>query len=178
MLPFSQKEQSKQNFKTDSALESVVFAIGEGGLQRLMETMGGLNVNLPNRVETLTPDHGLVIALGYAAAVKLVDYFAGETFYVPNGKKATTALAEKFIFGVGEGKSNAEIAREFGVTDRWVRQVLWRYGIRNPNRHSLKTVTTASVDGLPRVSNGGLTGLGRISGTIPAPANENRPQAR
>lgn len=148
----------------DDAMIAIIRAIGLNDYRRLVDALGGIVVCVPKSSSKLPANHQLVAAIGMESARKLCLLFAGEKIYIRNTRRVSHE--GDFLEAVNAGKSNFEISRDFRVSERWVRKVLSSIGVKNPNRRKL--------DGLPAVSNGGLTGLAQISGTPAHPANENR----
>ena len=139
-------------------------SIGKDGYCRLVDALHGCELDIPVRKSALHEDHRLVKAVGRESAEKLVSLFSGERIYVP--RDVVVTRDSEYIDAMRSGKSNFEISRQFGVTERNVRRIFSRLGIRNPN-HRPRIVA-------PSTSNAALTGLTGIPVTFSGPAAENR----
>ena len=83
---------------------------------RLMETFGGTKLYIPKVIDK---DHELSKALGFENAQSLIKNFGGIVEDIPNG---AALRSKKIAIHEMEG-STKKIARELGVTERWVRMV-------------------------------------------------------
>ena len=93
------------------------FAIATDNISialKLSAAYGGQNIYVPKK---LKEDHFLIKCLGQDAANILVDLRGGEKVDIPNCK-IFNALKSHIIKSVG---SNRNVAKEFGVTERYVR---------------------------------------------------------
>lgn len=96
--------------------------VGRTGALALAREFGGTRVYVP---ESMTEDHRLAALLGVGPASRLSWRFGGETIEIPLGPYSrqgmTTRAIERYL---ADGKlTHAEIAREVGCTERWVRAV-------------------------------------------------------
>lgn len=102
---------------------------------RLREKLGGREVKFPTgKHGELSEDHWLVQAVGSEDAMKLMDLFGGETFYIPLPLAARDD--DKFMNAVNDGLTNRQIAARFSITERHARRRLAKLGVRNPNHRS------------------------------------------
>ena len=106
-----------------SAFE-IYKAIGLDALLALVGFAGGTEVSIPSP-SRLTRDSSLSDALGYEAALKLCEQFGGDSrFRVPTCRQAISAARVKAMREArATGRSATDVAREFGVTDTYVRRV-------------------------------------------------------
>ncbi|MEK7754525.1 MAG: Mor transcription activator family protein [Acidobacteriota bacterium] len=86
----------------------------------LMTKFGGSLLSVPT---SPTPAKGSVIsrALGEAAARVMTELWGGESLEIPLGSKVKAADRRRAI--IDHPGSHNEVAREFGVSRRWVRMV-------------------------------------------------------
>ncbi len=106
------------------------FAIAADNISialKLSSSYGGQNIYVP---KNLKEDHFLVQCLGFDAANILVDLRGGEKVDIPNCK-IFNALKSRIIKSVG---SNRNVAKKFGVTERYVR--MCRNG--NGSQHDIR----------------------------------------
>jgi hypothetical protein len=106
-----------------SSLDDIVNVIGEEALEALVAEFGGLRVFVPG-VSRMHPKHPVAKAIGVKAATALSHYL---TFGIKGGgsnvnvPRLWAANAKKPLIAVAQG-SNREVAKRFGVTERWVSQ--------------------------------------------------------
>jgi hypothetical protein len=105
-------------------LIEIAEVIGEEAALKLSESFGGFRVHIP---KSPAADSPLARAIGLEAAEKLARHAGGDRLYVPMGrphiKKPAIAAAAGTV---------AEIARRFGVTERWARAVRSQLRPRRP----------------------------------------------
>lgn len=99
-----------------ASLIEVAEVIGVKATLHLVEAFGGTTLYVP---EHLDPSHRLAQAIGFNAAEQLVSMYRLEKIEVPTMRIVRT---RKALIGKATGTTN-QIAREFGVTTRWVRMV-------------------------------------------------------
>lgn len=92
--------------------------LGEDGLVRLAQQLGGTRVYLHRRA--LPDDHDIVQAVGRALADKLSDAFAPDTICVPLARR------ERALHYYAQGLSYAQIARRLGMTEKGVAKLFKR----------------------------------------------------
>ncbi len=100
-----------------ASLVEIAEVIGTAAALHLVDAYGGTVCYVP--VSAVDPAHRLVQAIGPEAAALLVARYGGEKLEVP---VLRSARARKTLIATAEG-SAAEIARQLGVTRRWVRMV-------------------------------------------------------
>ena len=115
----------------DNIWISIRRVLGGAGVRELMRVLGGLDVKVPVRPDTLHDEHPLVVALGEEKARLMVREFSGETFYV---RQEFHDVPGAYVRAMQCGMSNHAIARMMGVSERHVRRQLHAQGFRNPNR--------------------------------------------
>lgn len=85
---------------------------------RLVSRYGGIRLYVP---EKLADDHELIEVLGRTAAIKLVKTFALEQLWIPRCQAAICAARDAEIRARhADGEKVDALAREYGLTDRWV----------------------------------------------------------
>lgn len=101
-----------------SALE-LVEIIGVGGTLRFIDAFAGRDrVYIPGKV---TLESALVVAVGAEAAGLLAQRYGGSWAIVPALAAARQRQRKRLL--AGARGTNKEVARRFGVTERWVRMV-------------------------------------------------------
>lgn len=115
----------------EGAMAYITDMLGTAFRDKMMETLGGTEIKVPQYVSIMNDDHPLVRALGRIDADELVDTMAGEAFYVPHGNPPDNKLQE-LIPHILAGKKAAEIARDMGISQRHVRRLRSRVGLDIP----------------------------------------------
>lgn len=106
------------------SLRELAEVIGEEATYALVEQWGGRVIVVPNTVQS---DHQLVAELGMPAALKLVDRYRGDRIYIPFQRhEALNQRDEEIVSLVRCGRSNASLAREFGLTAGRITHILTR----------------------------------------------------
>lgn len=97
---------------------------GDEAALRLADRLGGLRIYVPR---SPGPEHRLRVAVGDAVTEALVAIAGGGEISIPRARAMLfEERAARIVRLAAEGRPNQEIAREVGVTPRWVRQVLAR----------------------------------------------------
>lgn len=101
------------------SLHELVNLIGLRATMALVEHWGGIRVYVPEHADA---EHPFVKRLGREAANRLCREYARETLSVPRAYHALkAALYRQMRDDYHRGsKSAAELAREHGMTERWV----------------------------------------------------------
>lgn len=126
---------SDHDTENESVKAHIIDTIGEEVWRQLVRNFGGLEIAIPQHEASLHSGHDLVAALGMEQAVAIVRQFFGETIYIHNPRRDRV---RDYAAAMNEGLDNTQIARRFRVSERWVRHVLSRAGIRNPNRKATR----------------------------------------
>ncbi|HXG29577.1 MAG TPA: Mor transcription activator family protein [Nevskiales bacterium] len=102
------------------SLHDLVEVIGLRAALALVERWGGTRVYIPEHAPG--SDHPLAQQIGQEATRKLCRAYAGETMSVPRAYRALRAALYRQIRHDyhQRGRSAAELAREHGMTERWV----------------------------------------------------------
>lgn len=95
--------------------------IGEEALVRLAEAFGGTRLYVPTRIPAR---HAIARAVGLEAARQLSSRLAPDTIAVP---LARDLRARHYA---AAGRTNAEVARTLGMTERGVERLLARTGAK------------------------------------------------
>lgn len=95
-------------------LAEVETVAGREAALGLALALGGQSIHVP-RPENLHADHPLAVAAG-AGAGAIVEYFAGESVYVPHARSALVL----HLTEIGHG--TRQIAARLGISPRAVRQ--------------------------------------------------------
>ena len=115
--------------------EAIINEAGQDVFDQLCATMGGQDIHIPARPETITQDHSLAQALGLETARTLAKATGIAKYYVPFSAAEDHTTADKVVQLLHtENLSNGQIAGRVGVSQRHVRRLLAARGIRNPNR--------------------------------------------
>jgi DNA-directed RNA polymerase specialized sigma24 family protein len=100
--------------------------VGLNAALKLVDRWGGqIALYVPQRVDQ---DHPLAQTLGLEAAQALSRHYGGDYLRnIPRAARAMRAARDKAVLKRrGEGASPARIAQEFGLTERWVWELLRR----------------------------------------------------
>lgn len=102
-----------------ASLHQLVELVGLRATMGLVQHWGGIRVYIPEHAEA---DHVLIEKIGQDATRKLCREFGGETVDVPRAYHAVKAALYRQIRHDyhQRGKSAAKLAREHGMTERWV----------------------------------------------------------
>ncbi len=103
-----------------ASLMDVGETLGRRVALNLMASFGGLEVKFPVRPK---PDHPVVKALGETDALALCKFLGGQQVYVPHNKPARSRRAEVVSLHE-EGVDLAAIARQLGLSQRYVRMIV------------------------------------------------------
>jgi len=103
-------------------IETIAARIGDEIARRLEYHFAGTRVYIPER-EHLRDEHLLVRMLGRDAAAKLCERFGGEAVTLPNRSRIERRRA-RILELRDDGMFCSAIAREVGVTERYVYDVL------------------------------------------------------
>lgn len=97
--------------------------IGREALDALISTCGGLEVHIPKNL----PMSGPLCDLPLPAQQALAQAFGGTELYVPKCDGARRARRDAAIIAAYDaGQRVQDIARRFGLTERWVYEILGR----------------------------------------------------
>jgi len=99
-------------------------AIGDDGLRRLVAHYGGLRIRIHTRIR---PDTELAQRLGMDVYQPLQATYRGEEIDIPRLASARApGRLERIVARRADGATAAQIAREEGITLRWVRELIHR----------------------------------------------------
>lgn len=97
--------------------------IGREALETLISVAGGLAIRIPKR----PPLDGPLAELPLPAQAALARYAGGDTLYIPKCDGAARSARNREIVALYDaGHSVKELARRFGLTERWVYEILGR----------------------------------------------------
>lgn len=99
-----------------AGLLEIAGLIGRGLALRLVQLHGGEELGVP---KTMRPEHVLAKSLGFEAACRIAERYGPGRLSVPS---LASARAQKRAIATAAGTAN-EIARQYGVTARYVRMV-------------------------------------------------------
>lgn len=139
----------------ETAMAYIADMLGAAFRDKMIATMGGTAVKVPSKASTLTDDHSLVRNLGRDDAEELVSIMAGEALYIPNGVLHTGRRSDVASL-VLAGKTNGEIARELGISERQVRRHRANVGLGG---HTLRKLLDTSCTDLSRAIRGAASRL-------------------
>lgn len=109
-------------------LGGIMTLLGPELSVRFTARFGGVRLYIPQKAR-LVLGHPIVQTLGLDAAHKLAEDFGGLTLSVPKGDALVRAARDaKIRERSGQGWSAKRIAREFGLTERHVGNILGRKG--------------------------------------------------
>lgn len=66
----------------------------------------------------------VVDIIGMEAYLRLVEQFAGDAIYLPSAESVAREARNREIRGLFNGRNYAELARHYGLTVAWVRQIV------------------------------------------------------
>lgn len=99
-------------------VQDLIHLIGWEATMTLVDHYKGTSIWVPRNY---TPDHVLVKLIGHAAALKLIETYGGERFDMPKCDDAMRAVRN---FKICESdKSQAQLAREYNLTVRQIRNI-------------------------------------------------------
>lgn len=103
--------------------------LGPEGLHALVQAAGGLSVDIAKRA----PLHGILAGLPEVTQHALARAFGGTCLYVPKCDGSVRAARYAAICAAYDaGERVQDLARRYGVTERWVYQILGRPATRAP----------------------------------------------
>jgi Mor family transcriptional regulator len=116
------------------SLRRLAELVGMPAALALVEGWGGIDVYVP-KPENLDATHPLARAMGLAAARKLAAEYPGEALEIPLARGiAHAARLADVARRTAAGESEAQIARSYRVTKRWVRMLRARLREDNDGR--------------------------------------------
>lgn len=101
----------------------LIEVIGEVGLVGLAEAFGGTRLAIPHRIPE---GHDIAVAVGVAAAARLVSRFAPDVIRVPLARELR---AEHYR---AKGMTNAQIAVRLGMTEPGINRLFKRLNATPP----------------------------------------------
>lgn len=155
----------------ETATQVMLEVFGHQAFALICDALGGAEIKAP-KVESLTDDHVLVERLGWEAATKFCETFAGDMIYIPKSAFRNEIRNEYITEAIMAGVPRNEIALNLNLSASYLRRLVSKLGLSG-----VVAADTAKCEppALPYpVSNGGLTGLPPISAPIPHPATETR----
>lgn len=99
-------------------IRDIARVIGMAETLKLVDVYGGTTLRVPVRFK---PDHVLCKIIGPAKAIALIDEFAGEALEVAKCDEAMRVIRNRLI--VDSDKIQKELAREWGLTERQIRNI-------------------------------------------------------
>lgn len=103
------------------SIQELIDIVGIKAALIIVEERGGIRLPVPVEVNQ---GHWLYTAIGKEAFTALVEYYAGEEIEIPRCSTAMRAIKDHHIAAAAnQGASNAELAREFGYTERGIRKL-------------------------------------------------------
>lgn len=116
----------------ETIIDAIIDSFGLDLADRVMKSLGGVELRIPKRKQTLHDNHRLVLALGRDGAEKIVFLLGGEKVSIPSGK--IDRRLSDILNGFEAGMSSAEIARSVGLSQRQIRRYRIRYAPTRPAR--------------------------------------------
>ncbi len=95
--------------------------IGREALEALIQTCGGTALTIPKRL----PDRGPLADLPLPAQEALMRYAGGDSLYIPKAEHLRIRRRNEAIRKAYDaGERVKDIARRYGLTERWVYAIL------------------------------------------------------
>lgn len=107
-------------------LREIAEVAGLPAALAIAEHWGGIRLDMP-----ATPDgtHRLAAVVGMQAAAQLAEEYQGEQLDIPRAAKALRQVIYQTIAQrYADGASAAQLAREYGCTERWIYVIVRRMG--------------------------------------------------
>ncbi|MDH5185404.1 MAG: hypothetical protein OEX12_16110 [Gammaproteobacteria bacterium] len=119
-----------------ASVQELIDVVGMAAALVIVEERGGIRLCVPS---TVNADHWLVPLIGMEALRALVNYYSREEIEIPLCAEALRAAREQQIHALAAaGTSNAELARQYGYTERGIRKLRRRVeGIRDDGQGDL-----------------------------------------
>lgn len=101
--------------------QELVEVIGLESTMCLVKQFGGTHLNIPKNPK---PTHYLVDMIGFVAFEKLCHYYGGDKLEIDLCVNLISEHKRQLILaGVKNGKTNAQLARQFNTTERQIRRI-------------------------------------------------------
>lgn len=111
--------KSANSKRSYQAITEVAETIGVRLTLRLVEVFGGLEISFPLRP---ADDHPVIVALGKEDGYAICKFMGGSAMSVPHLRPRKNARADIARLEA-DGLTRKQIARELGLTERWVREM-------------------------------------------------------
>jgi hypothetical protein len=90
----------------------------------IVKQFGGTHLNIPKKAK---PQHPLVSCIGFAAFKKLCHYYGGTPLEIDLCADLIRQHKQQLIIeGINAGMTHAQLARQFGTTERQIRRIKQR----------------------------------------------------
>lgn len=113
-----------QNLNTEllpASIKELIDVIGVPASISIVEERGGVRLCVPKKAN---PEHWLNKLIGEESFKALVDYYQGEEIEIPRCVEALRGYKEQQILHASrQGASNAQLAQQFGYTERGIRKL-------------------------------------------------------
>jgi Mor family transcriptional regulator len=118
----------------ENHIEDLTRIIGQEGLEALANAFGGQEIRIPTSISvTVTEYQRLQAVLGADKAQALVKEWGGDTLYVPMLREQRLASRNAAILAASrKGATGRELAQQFGLSQRAIRQILHKARQRSP----------------------------------------------
>jgi len=115
----------------EPVLERLIIAVGIDSAFLLVRKRGGERIYIPSR--EISGGHWLAELLGPEAAARLVEAYGGESVDIPRLNPHDLRARDMEICRRAAGGEKARaLAREYGVSTRWVRRIVKLGGSSSP----------------------------------------------
>lgn len=114
----------EQTAQLPESLRTIVELTDWSTMVALVQAYGGCQIHFPPSCN-VTSEHDIARVIGEENLRKLVRYFDAETIYVAHLSYVKAVRDQKIYAEARAGnKSNTELAREHGVSERWIRYII------------------------------------------------------
>ncbi|MDH5185200.1 MAG: hypothetical protein OEX12_15060 [Gammaproteobacteria bacterium] len=104
-----------------ASVQELIDVVGMADALKIVEERGGTRLCVPTKAKY---DHWLAALIGMDGLKVMVEYYRGEEIEIPRCAAALRSLKElKILAQAADGNTNAQLAREYGYTERGIRKL-------------------------------------------------------
>ena len=112
----------EQVAKLPESLQTIVELTDWTTMVALVEAYGGCQIHFPPSCN-VSEQHEIAKIIGVENLRKLVRYFGAELIYVAQATYVK-AVRDQMIYEESKNKTNSQLAREHGISERWIRSII------------------------------------------------------